>query len=163
MGKRGPKRTPTAVLVARGSWRGRERSAVEPEVQAATNIDPPDNLDDEAKTIWRRVVKELQAIGIMGEVDRESLYCYVEACREFDKAVQELKKGYLYKDAVGNVQKSPWIAIKRDAAARIKQFAAEFGLTPASRSNVKGGPGEKPKEKNKPKASDFIKIPFKVG
>ncbi len=52
MGSRGPDKTPTDVLVARGSWRGRARHNAEQEAQRLAAQPPPFAMTGDARTIW---------------------------------------------------------------------------------------------------------------
>ena len=72
---RGPPPTPTASLRLRGSWRGKTRPD---EPQPETGIPPvPKYLDADQKKLWRRLAKQLDAIGVMTKLDGEALGRYV--------------------------------------------------------------------------------------
>jgi P27 family predicted phage terminase small subunit len=125
MGARGPKPTPTAVLKKRGSWRGKINQD-EPQYDTAVP-ECPAFLSEEGKREWNRVAARLFGQGVLTEVDRAALACYCEAWAEFAACCEvEPETEFV----------AIWVKRKNDAAARIKQFASEFGMTPSARSRV---------------------------
>lgn len=134
---RGRKPKPTHLKVIEGN-RGRRRLN-ENEPKPRPGRPPcPAWLQLEAKREWRRVVPELDRLGLLAVVDRASLamYCqewarYVDAQAQVDKYGSVLKA-----TASGYVQPSPFVAIARQSLTACRTFAAEFGLTPSSRGRM---------------------------
>ena len=159
MGKRGPKRTPTKLLEERGSMKAVGRKDVE--FQPLTETPPaPDDMSTVGRAEWERVAGDLVACGLLSSTDLVPFECYCEAVSDFRAATLDIRKNGLYMvtDKGATVQ-NPATRIKSDASTRIRQFAAEFGMTPASRSGVVQRADPPKKAGDKPKAKDFIKLP----
>ena len=137
---RGPAPTPTKILDARGSWRAKTRSG-EPKA-ALGKPTCPKSLGKEAKAEWRRVVKHLEAMGLLAQTDRAMLTAYCEAWGEFVETLEAIKKAPSFVEAI------EWglLKAKNDAAKRILQFAQHFGLSPAARARLGTGQSVKPVE-----------------
>lgn len=144
MGLRGNPPVPTAILKLRGSQRAAKRTKEpQPKVEGATC---PEWLSAEAKTEWRRIVPELRRLGLLTLVDRTALAAYCQAHAELRLATETVdKEGRVIEepivdkegDVVGHKLKPhPAVKMQRDAMQRIKQFIAEFGLSPSARARV---------------------------
>lgn len=101
----------------------------------------PSFLSAEAKKEWRRVSKELLAVGLLTVVDRAALAGYCQAYarwKQAEEAIREFGLTYEYTNKNGstNVVARPEVAIARECLMLIKAFCAEFGLTPSSRSRL---------------------------
>lgn len=99
---------------------------------------PPDWLIDEvAKKEWRRIVKELDKINIVGNLDRSNLGGYCNAYANYIKATEILKNQTFYIDRETRtgviVVKNPMVDIQQTYAAEMRKFAALCGLTIDSR------------------------------
>jgi P27 family predicted phage terminase small subunit len=70
---------------------------------------------------------------------------YCEAYATWVKAKGVVaRKGFTFETEGGQVKKRPEVAIMHDAARIMRQSAAEFGLTPSSRSRVTPAMGNQP-------------------
>lgn len=99
---------------------------------------PPDWLiDDVAKKEWRRIVKELDKINIVGNLDRSNLGGYCNAYANYIKATDILKNQAFYIDRETRtgviVVKNPMVDIQQTYASEMRKFAALCGLTIDSR------------------------------
>lgn len=97
-------------------------------------IRPPDWLIDEvAKKEWRRITKELKAIDLVGNLDRNNLGGYCNAfsnyikCTEIMKTQEYCLERYTRTGIilVGN----PMIDIQKKYAEEMRKFASLCGLT----------------------------------
>lgn len=137
MGKRGPAPKPTALKLISGTYRA-DRAARKEAKPKSVAPSCPGWLSQEAKREWRRVVGDLEALGLVTQIDRAALaaYCdayqmWYDARRSLDAAgtlVQETESGYL--------TQRPEIGIINTALKAMRQFMAEFGMTPAARTRV---------------------------
>jgi len=138
MGQRGPRPQPTAFRVARGNPGRRTINEAEPDLPAPAvgSEKPQAHLSKRAQAEWRRLYAPLAASGVLteGDLDTFATYCaLVGDCAEYEAKVRKvgledgLKLGYS-----GMVLK---------LRAQKKQYAAELGLTPASRSGVSRAKG----------------------
>jgi len=165
MGKRGPQRTPLKILKSRGSTLASSRAN---ELQPLT-AEPkmPSYLWPEAKPIWRDTVKQLSAMGILGECDKNALGRYCQSMAQYIKCQNALRKRkqltYTRKTREGSEVKEDIPQIQRSArlAEECRKIEMLFGLTPASRSSLGGQIGVKPikppdnRGRKKPKSRFF--------
>ncbi len=132
--------TPTQVLKLRGSWRAKLRKD---EPQPPTGIpQAPTYLDAEQKKVWRRLAKQLDALGIMTKIDGEALGRYVRTWSRWDKAEQFIAEhGLVYPkrdddDKVVAFVEYPQVGIADRAAAQLLRLEQAFGLHPAARARL---------------------------
>ncbi len=109
----------------------------------------PEHLDGEAAKCWKRLARELYDAGLLSTIDKDALACYCTAYARWRKAERELAasnelvvttKILNDEGAViggGNVIQNPWLAVSNRALEQMTKLAAEFGMTPSSRSRVK--------------------------
>lgn len=98
---------------------------------------PPAWLSGEALAEWGRIVPELAAIGLLSVVDRAALVAYCESWATFVSATEDINaRGTLVEGRDGNIVKNPAVPMQRDALQQIKQWVAEFGLTPSARARM---------------------------
>ena len=146
MGKRGPSAAPTQLKVVRGDRPSRV-NLDEPQPMEGLPA-CPEGATRAVRDVWDYTIAQLAAMRVVTAADRDSLYVFCEAVvlhREAaDIVAQEgvLIEGRLH----GGLVKNPACQIMRDAAAVIKAFAGEFGLTPSARAGIKMSALEGPKE-----------------
>lgn len=147
MGRRGPARRPTALRLVEGA-RPDKVNQDEPQ-PLPVEPDAPEEWTElgeasEQLQVWNRVVDQLRDMGILFAADTDSLVAYVEAVVIHRQASRQLDgANLLVTGAQGNLVKNPLLQIQRDAAAVIRAFAREFGLTPSARASVKAEKGDK--------------------
>lgn len=101
---------------------------------------PPSYLTAEAKQVWQMVVAELGRFGLIQTPDAVSLEAYCQEVVTFRRASRDVnKRGVMVTGYRGSKVKNPSISVMHSAADRIRQFAREFGMTPASRSGLAVG------------------------
>jgi P27 family predicted phage terminase small subunit len=141
MGRRGPVPLTKQMLQLRGSWRA-DRNDSEPQARPG-RPGCPKWLDVEAKRVWRRVVPELEFMGVLAKVDRQALARYCQLWSRWKRAEEFLQKygdTYPLKDEKGTVRCfMPWpqIAIASKLAAALGRLEQELGLTPAARTRIR--------------------------
>jgi len=132
----GPAPKPTALRLLQGNPGKRPINRAEPQPRADAGY-APRHLGRLAKAEWRRVVPELQRLGLLSIIDRAALegYCseYV-LYRQCEDILQ--REGVIFMTETGYMQQRPEVAIRAKALASMRQFMAQFGMTPASRSRV---------------------------
>lgn len=116
------------------------RTAEEQDVSTAKDQlkRPPDWLiDDVAKKEWRRIIKELRQINLVGNLDRNNLGGYCNAFANYVKATNILKEQTYYIDRETRngviVVKNPMVDIQKTYADEMRRFASLCGLTIDSR------------------------------
>lgn len=108
------------------------------EPKLASTLPPcPRHLSAEAKREWRRMGGELARMGVVTAVDRAALAAYCQAwARWVDAEGQVARLGTIVKTANGNLIQNPYLAVANRALEQMTRLAAEFGMTPSSRSRV---------------------------
>jgi P27 family predicted phage terminase small subunit len=134
MGKRGPKPKPTALRVLEGNPGKRPILKAEPKPPRAKTITAPKELDAEGKAAWRRVVGQLQTLGVYTELDRDALILYCDAWSQWTKGADHIRKhGVLHESPTGQVRVSPAMLVVDKAFGRMRTMLAAFGMTPSDR------------------------------
>ncbi|MCM2390184.1 phage terminase small subunit P27 family [Streptomyces albipurpureus] len=133
MGTRGPVPQPDNVRALRGNPGGRsapKRVTAKPGAPSA-----PTWLDTEAKAEWRRIVPELDRLGVLAKVDRAALTTYCAAWSKFVAAERLLQTEDLVAErrAGNGPAKHPAWQIWREATTTVAMLAKELFITPNSR------------------------------
>jgi P27 family predicted phage terminase small subunit len=124
----------------------RKAAAPKPDVSVPSC---PTWLDGIARTEWRRVCPELSKIGLLTQVDRTALAGYCAAYSRWVRAEIAIQEKF---ELINNVStrtngltqkvgrrghiKMPEVDIAKDALNQVRQFCAEFGLTPSARARM---------------------------
>lgn len=138
---KGRKKTPTAILKKRGSWRAKVRKH-EPVYKAASDITPPKELTRVGLQLWRKVFPMIIGQGVLTQVD---IAAFTRYCVYWQKWKTLINKR--------NTKLTDLCRLE----AVILKLEVQFGLTPASRPNVKA---EKVNENNSKEKHIYFK---KVG
>jgi P27 family predicted phage terminase small subunit len=113
----------------------------------------PTWLHREAKREWRRIVPELEALGLLTNLDRSALAGYCQSyARWYEAEVAIRRDGMIMTTATGYQQQTPAVGIARQALSDMRAFASEFGLSPAARTRI----SVKPAEGAKDATEDFL-------
>lgn len=149
----GPPRKPTILKIVTGNPGRRPLNAREPTPELGIPS-VPDHLSDEAKAEWDRVVRALDRMGVLTQMDRAALAAYCQAYGDWVEAEGQLRKyGKVVKSpgkttvrrvkgeevtetAGGYPIQSPFLAIRNRALETMHRFLIEFGMTPSSRSRI---------------------------
>ena len=133
----GRKPKPAALHVVQGTFRGDRHNPNEPRPKPG-RPSCPRWLMDEAKKEWKRIAPELEALGMLTQLDRASLATYCQAWARFVEAEEQVER-YGSVIAAKNsdyISVSPWETLRRSNAATVRAFASEFGLTPSARTRI---------------------------
>ncbi len=140
MGKRGPKRAPTAQKIARGTHR-KDRDgdpAAEPKPDQIEAPKPPAHLGQVGRAKWLDLAPRLAKIGLLTENDLEALALLCESFGEkaaCEATLQEHGEYTVLEN--GYIAAHPAIARLDRAIKRIRQLMAAFGMTPSDRAGMK--------------------------
>ena len=139
MGKRGPAAKPTNLRVLHGDRKDRINTH-EPQPREALPVSPG-RMSAAAELIWEYTLEELTGMRTVTAADRDALVCYCEAVATHRRASELLARSDILIKALHGDRyiRNPLLAVQRDAAHTIRQFAQEFGLTPSARSSIRVG------------------------
>ena len=139
---------PTAIKKLEGNPGKRPLNQLEP-LPDPTPPTCPSWLPYQARAEWKRIVPELERLGLLTMVDRAALAGYCEAYARWMKAAKELKTGFTNDELaetketrdgqtiiIVKREKKPEVDIAKDALNQVKAFCVEFGLTPSSRGKM---------------------------
>ena len=135
-----PPRKPTQLLLLQGTanvTRMREQGRdLEPR-PAKDKVRAPQALSKDARRIWRRVAPELQACGILTNIDVMALQMLCTQWQLWESSMEKCQRlGMVVLDANGVPHKNPYFDIANRAADKVVQLLREFGMTPAARSRI---------------------------
>lgn len=143
---RGRKPKPTAIKELEGNPGKRALNRKEPQPSGGIPSRPA-HLHGAAAIEWNRVVKELQEMGVLTRIDRAVLASYCVAYGHWVDAEQHLQEeGAVIETTFGNKVQNPYLQISKRSMDQMVKFAAEFGMTPSSRSRVKTEPPDESEE-----------------
>lgn len=137
---RGRKPLPTALHKLAGNPGKRKPSATEPK-PAVRLPSAPSQLGAAGRAEWKRVGKSLLQLGLVSDLDRAALVGYCMAWERALDAQEILKReGLTIETSNGNVIQHPALGIYNRAMHQLREFAVEFGMTPAARRRVDAVP-----------------------
>jgi len=136
----GRKPVPTTLRLLRGNPGHRPLDEDEP--RAAPKLPPPPvELSAAAKKIWRRDGRKLLALGVMTALDGAAFAAYCQSyARWLEVTALLAKSSVLIKTAEGGYQLNPLLRVARETQDQYTRALVEFGMSPSSRTRVKGLP-----------------------
>lgn len=134
--KPGTRPKPSALRLIDGDAGHRPPNKNEAKPKAA--IPPcPAHLKPHAKKEWRRISKHLHRLGLLTQIDRAALAAYCQAWARWVEAEEKLaEKPDVVKTKNGNIIQNPYLAVSNRAHDQLMKCAAEFGMTPSSRTRA---------------------------
>ena len=138
MGMRGPPPKPTALRLLEGNPGKLAINRNEPQPRKLATVEPPADLPEEGKAVFKALSRELINCGLMTAVDVEPFYRYVKLLLEYRHADREIAGKYVIpiKDKEGRLAyflPNPWLSVRDKAMDRLLRLEKEFGMTPSSR------------------------------
>lgn len=98
---------------------------------------PPKTMSAEAKAEWRRVMPILVERRVLSAADLHAVERFCEAAGDIVAAREAIARDGAYvENRLGELKRHPAFATLREATAESRRWAAELGLTPASRSRA---------------------------
>lgn len=140
------------ILAMRGSRHVKGKAAgrlgSEP-VSLATNLEPPDWLNEEGRAQWARVIPLLHGMGVYGDADKIALGMLCDAVGEWIKYKTEVEQnGGLTLSEKGVLYQSPVVGLRNQAWQRAFLMLKQFGMTPVGRSAIGAAIGKNSKDTN---------------
>lgn len=143
MGRRGPPPKPTKLKVLQGNPGHQKLNMNEPEPRQSSGMRCPKWMPPEGRREWRRVVPELERLGLLSIVDQASLEGYCQSYADWRKNVDWITENgdvLPIRDKVTGkityLQQVPQVGMAQKALNDVRKFAQEFGLTPAARARL---------------------------
>ena len=136
--RRGPKPIPTKLKLARGSRRVGDLNdgGTEPRPEPSTPTCPA-HLTTAARAEWKRIVPELERLGLLTRLDRAALSLYCVAYGRWAEAEKQAAVlGMVVKTKAGSLIQNPYLGIANRAAKQMHELLVEFGMSPSSRTRV---------------------------
>jgi P27 family predicted phage terminase small subunit len=100
---------------------------------------PPD-MDAEAKVVWRRVIRNMGATGVIRASDADALRCYCEAVSRYNQAARLYAQSGPLVRYRGGLVKNPLHQIVRENSDQVRLYAREFGLSSSARGGLRVEP-----------------------
>ena len=118
-----------AARVSKGSS---SRSSVASRV-VLSSPSVPSWLDREGVAEWRRVVPELERLGLLSVLDRAVLGAYCDVWSKFNEARRALRVGLVVVGKDGKMVKNPAWQVYRDSLTECRALWVQLALTPNAR------------------------------
>ena len=127
---------PTRMKLLRGTFRADRGNPQEPKPIGKARC--PRWLPRLAREEWKRVAPLLEAQGVLTDWDQTAFAGYCTAVADLREAEKIIKReGYVGTSVQGGQTRHPAVIVKNQALELIKKLAAEFGLTPSSRTKIR--------------------------
>lgn len=120
----GPKPTPTATLINRGSWRGNTRSG-EPKPAIPAKLPKP-NLSGRALEVWKAVAPQLFAAGLLTHADVATFTRYCRLYAAWERAMAEVEE---------DSDRSAILSLGK-LDEMLRRLEQNFGLSPSDRAGI---------------------------
>jgi P27 family predicted phage terminase small subunit len=101
----------------------------------------PKGMDERARAVWRHVLREMGATGVVTAADAHVLRCYSEAVARYERAAELYAAASPLVNDRGHLAKNPLHQVVRDNADQVRLLARDLGLSPAARANLQLQPG----------------------
>lgn len=102
----------------------------------AENIKPPSWLPSMAKKEFKRLAKLLLDVELINEADIDHLAMYCDAYAQYVTYDKEIKKTGLWIATATGDKPNPFIMRKQHAAAQMRTFGSDLGLSPSARARL---------------------------
>jgi P27 family predicted phage terminase small subunit len=115
----------------------RQRAAAKLTRPKKKNLKMPAWLDDEAKSVWRKTIRDMKDFDVLDKVDEDVLAAYCDAVarhKELSEVIRE--KGYTTTNASGSEVEAPWVKTQLSYARLILQYSDKLGLNANARARL---------------------------
>lgn len=146
MPPRGAKPKPRNLLLLAGRGEGKD-SAGRPVAPTPSFVrlppEPPENLPDEARAEWDRVVPEMQRLELLKPIDRAALTTYCLIWQRLVDAQRDIAEGKVTtRGSQGQLVEHPAVKVFFAASKELRAWCSEFGLTPSAEARIGSGKGK---------------------
>lgn len=141
---KGRKPKPARLKVIDGNPGGKAAVAAQDLKAPIEQPQPPNWLSKDVRAIWDEILPELERLGVTARVD---VYTIATYCTIMDRKIKaqmfidEHGLTYITKGPAGTMERiRPQVKMMEDCEKQLRAYAAEFGMTPSSRTRLKGDP-----------------------
>lgn len=134
---RGRKPKPNEIKKRDGTYRADRHGDAPPLPAAPQLVEPPAELEDEAKEFWREAVPTLHEAGLLSRVDKpalEMLATQYARAKQAGRVVAE--QGLLALGSAGQFRIHPAVIAEREATTQFLRLAEQYALTPVARTRL---------------------------
>lgn len=131
----GRKPVPTVLNLVRGNPGKRPLRPKEPRPPGGATM--PIWISTEAQQHWPSIAGQLEACGVLTQIDAPALALYCETFARWRQATAKvLELGMMVRAPSGYPVQSPYLSIANKAQDQMLKILVEFGMTPSSRTRV---------------------------
>lgn len=115
----------------------RQRAAAKMTRPKKKSLKMPTWLDDEAKAVWKKTIRDMKEFDVLDKVDEDVLATYCDAVarhKELSDVISE--KGYTIHNASGTLVEAPWVKTQLSYARLIVQYSDKLGLNANARARL---------------------------
>jgi P27 family predicted phage terminase small subunit len=106
----------------------------------------PSELSESGQKHWGQIRPMLVKAGIATNLDRNALILLCEEWATFLEATAAVrKKGILVQGPKGEPMRNPYLRVMNESTAALTRLLSEFGMTPSSRTRLKGSTEDNPR------------------
>lgn len=115
----------------------REEAAKKFERKKKVKLKIPEWLDDTARKVWRKTVKDMEEFGVLDKVDEDVLGIYCDAVSKVQAANQLMDiHGYTEKNKSGIEVPNAYVQMSQRYAGIALQYSNKLGLNAESRARL---------------------------
>jgi P27 family predicted phage terminase small subunit len=97
----------------------------------------PDWLTDSEQIEWKRITRELKAMGVLTSADADAVAVYCQVVVRYQAATKEIaERGLTVETPNGFPVINPALSIVNKCIQQMHRLLSEFGMTPAARSRI---------------------------
>lgn len=97
----------------------------------------PSHLTIEEQAEWRRITRELKAMGLLTSADADAIAVYCQVSVRYRRASRDVEEqGLTVNSPNGYPIINPALSIVNKCIQQMHRLLSEFGMTPASRSRI---------------------------
>jgi P27 family predicted phage terminase small subunit len=100
------------------------------------NIKPPSWLPTAGKKEFKRLAQLLLEVELINEADIDHLAAFCDAYAQYVQYTKEIKDTGLWVETPQGMKPNPMIMRKKDAAAQMRTFGSDLGLSPSARARL---------------------------
>ena len=115
----------------------RKNAAAKVTRKKKANLKMPVWLDDEARSVWKKTIRDMKEFDVLDKVDEDVLAAYCDAVARHKELSEMIRtKGYTVYNAAGSLVEAPWVKSQLSYARLIVQYSDKLGLNANARARL---------------------------